>query len=40
MYPPNQIPAEKKRLDGFAWYNDIRPMNRRDIFVWRPKKKL
>ena len=40
MYPPNQIPAEKKRLDGFAWYNDIRPMNRHDIFVWRPKKKL
>ena len=40
MYPPNQIPAEKKRLDGFAWYNDIRPMNRHDIFVWRPNKKL
>ena len=40
MYPPNQIPAEKKRLAGFAWYNDIRPLNRHDIFVWRPKKKL
>ena len=40
MYPPNQIPAEKKHLEGFAWYNDIRPLNRYDIFVWRPKKKL
>ena len=39
MYPPNQIPAEKKRLEGFAWYDYVRPMNRYDIFVWRPKKK-
>ena len=39
MYPPNQIPADKKRLEGFAWYNDIRPLNRHDIFNWRPKKK-
>ena len=40
MYPPNQIPAEKKQLQGFAWYDYIRPLNRYDIFNWRPKKKL
>ena len=40
MYPPNQIPEEKRHLKGFAWYDYIRPLNRYDIFVWRPKKKL
>ena len=39
MYPPNQIPSDKKHLEGFAWYNDVRPLNRYDIFVWRPKRK-
>ena len=38
MYPPNQIPPDKKRLDGFAWYDYIRPLSRHDIFLWRPKK--
>ena len=39
MYPPNQIPTDKKHLQGFAWYDYIRPLNRHDIFFWRPKKK-
>jgi len=39
MYPPNQIPPEKQRLRGFAWYNYVRPLNRYDIFNWRPKRK-
>ena len=39
MYPPNQIPPDKKRLNGFAWYDYVRPLNRYDIFEWRPKKK-
>jgi L-amino acid N-acyltransferase YncA len=38
MYPLNQIPANKKQLDGFAWYDEVRPRNRYDIFVWRSKK--
>ena len=38
MYPPNQIPPDKKRLDGFAWYDYVRPLSRHDIFLWRPKK--
>jgi hypothetical protein len=37
MYPLNQIPANKKQLDGFAWYDEVRPRNRYDIFVWRSK---
>jgi len=40
MYPINQIPADRKHLKGFAWYDDIRPKNRYDIFVWKPKKKF
>ena len=39
MYPPNQIPADRKHLKGFAWYDYIRPKDRYDIFEWRPKKK-
>ena len=38
MYPLNQIPAERKRLPGFMWYDYIRPLNRYDIFNWRSKK--
>jgi len=38
MYPPNQIPPDKKRLDGFAWYDYVRPLSRHDIFLWRSKK--
>ena len=37
MYPLNQIPADRKRLPGFMWYDYIRPLNRYDIFNWRPK---
>ncbi len=39
MYPLNMIPAERKQLPGFVWYNYVRPLNRYDIFNWRPKKK-
>ena len=39
MYPINQIPADRKHLKGFAWYDEIRPKSRYDIFVWKPKEK-
>ncbi len=39
MYPLNQIPADRRRLPGFAWYDYVRPVNRYDIFNWREKKK-
>ena len=38
MYPLNQIPEDRKRLPGFMWYDYIRPLDRYDIFNWRPKK--
>ena len=37
MYPLNQIPAERRHLPGFAWYDYVRPVNRYDIFNWRGK---
>lgn len=37
FYPIDQIPTEKRRLQGFAWFDDIRPRNRHDIFIWRGK---
>ena len=38
LYPMTQIPPEKKHLPGFAWFDYIRPLNKDDIFDWRPKK--
>ncbi len=38
MYPMTQIPAGKDRLPLFAWFDYIRPLNKEDIFVWRPKQ--
>ena len=37
MYPMTQIPPQKRRLDGFAWFDYIRPTDKDDIFVWRSK---
>ena len=37
-YPVNQIPADKNPLPGFAWFDYVRPLNKEDIFNWRPKK--
>jgi lipopolysaccharide export system protein LptA len=38
LYPMSQIPPDKKKLPGYAWYDYIRPLSKDDIFVWRPKK--
>ena len=38
LYPMSQIPPDKKFLEGFAWFDYIRPLNKNDIFNWRPKK--
>lgn len=32
LYPMNQIPADKYKLRGFAWYDYIRPLDKNDIF--------
>lgn len=37
-YPIAQIPKEKNPLPQFAWFDYVRPLNKDDIFNWRPKK--
>lgn len=39
LYPMTQIPPEKYFLPQYAWYDYIRPLDKNDIFNWRPKKK-
>ena len=38
MYPLTQVPPGKNFLEGFAWFDDVRPQSKEDIFVWRPKR--
>lgn len=38
MYPMDQIPPEKMHLSQFAWFDNLRPFSRYDIFYWRGKK--
>ncbi|MCH5307552.1 MAG: hypothetical protein J1E37_05675 [Prevotella sp.] len=37
-YPINQIPPDRNPLPGFAWFDYVRPLDKDDIFNWRPKK--
>ena len=36
--PITQIPPNKYRLEEFAWFDYIRPLDKDDIFNWRGKK--
>ena len=38
LYPMSQIPPQKYFLPGYAWFDYIRPLNKDDIFNWRPKR--
>jgi len=38
MYPIPLIPTDKLYLKNFAWFDYIRPLDRYDLFEWRPKK--
>jgi lipopolysaccharide export system protein LptA len=38
LYPMTQIPPEKFFLPQYAWFDYVRPINKADIFNWRPKK--
>jgi len=38
MYPIPLIPEDKLYLQNFAWFDYIRPLDRYDLFEWRPKK--
>ena len=37
LYPMTQIPPAKMKLDNFAWFDYVRPLNKEDIFNWRGK---
>ena len=38
LYPMSQIPPKERYLEGFAWFDYVRPQNKDDIFYWRPKR--
>lgn len=38
LYPMDQLPPEKMKLDNFGWFDYVRPLNKKDIFHWRGKK--
>ncbi len=37
IYPMNQIPYGRDQLSSFAWFDYVRPLDKNDIYVWRPK---
>lgn len=39
FYVAGLAPQDKTVLPGFAWFDYIRPQDKNDIFVWRPKKR-
>lgn len=38
LYPMDQLPKDKMRLPNYQWFDYIRPLNKDDIFDWRPKR--
>ena len=36
-YPMTQIPPQQYYLKEFAWFEDLRPTDKNDIFLWRGK---
>lgn len=38
FYPIGLAPKEHTQLIGFQWFDYIRPINKDDIYEWRPKK--
>ena len=39
FYPIGMAPPEKSKLENFAWFDYIRPLNKYDLFQWRGKAK-
>lgn len=37
MYPMTQIPPDKYKLQEFAWFEELRPVDKDDVFNWRGK---
>jgi len=34
LYPPDEIPTDQFKLNGFLWLMDKRPLTKEDIFIW------
>lgn len=39
FYPVTMIPGNMRFLENFQWFDYVRPLNPKDIFVWRGKTK-
>ncbi|MGN0086472.1 MAG: OstA-like protein [Alloprevotella sp.] len=39
LYPIGTAPKERTYLNGFTWFDYIRPLSKHDLFEWRPKRK-
>lgn len=37
MYPMTQIPPDKYKLPEFVWFEELRPVDKDDVFNWRGK---
>ena len=37
LYPMTQIPPGKEQLEAFGWFDYVRPLNKDDLYEWRPK---
>lgn len=38
LYPIGMAPPDRRQLANFVWFDYIRPLNKDDIYEWRPKK--
>lgn len=38
FYPITQVPPSKAKLANYAWFEELRPVDKNDIYVWRGKK--
>ena len=38
FYPVEKTPANERFLPSFAWFDYISPVDKDDVFNWRPKK--
>ena len=39
FYPMDQIPTKERYLENFVWFDYVRPLNKKDVFHWRGKRK-
>ena len=38
FYPITQIPPSRVKLPNFAWFDELRPKDKNDIYIWKGKK--